>query len=85
MFGPGTSAPGGSGGGESTTPETIIDLDEQDVPLARPDNPAPGTVGDQAQQLKKNTWTAIGISIAAIVALIAAAIYLLSRRKKTEK
>ena len=85
MFGPGPASPNGSGTEENTTPETIIDLDEQDVPLAGPENAAPGTVGEQAQQLKKNTWTAIGISIAGIAALIAAAVALISRRKKTDK
>ena len=77
----GTEVPGGSTEPENNNPPELVDLDNQDVPLARPEA---GTVGNESQQLHKNTWTAITIGMIGLLGVIAALIYAVSRKKKKE-
>ena len=78
----GTEVPGGSTEPENNNPPELVDLDNQDVPLARPEA---GTVGNESQQLHKNTWTAITIGMIGLLGVIAALIYAVSRKKKKEE
>ena len=78
----GTEVPGGSTEPENNNPPELVDLDDQDVPLAGPDV---GTVGNESQQLHKNTWTAITIGMIGLLGVIAALIYAVSRKKKKEE
>ena len=78
----GTEVPGGTAEPENNNPPELVDLDNQDVPLARPEA---GTVGNESQQLHKNTWTAITIGMIGLLGVIAALIYAVSRKKKKEE
>ena len=81
----GTEAPAGPTEPENNNPPEIVDLDNQDVPLAGPGGSSDGTVGTETQQAKKGARTALTIGLIGLLGLIAALVYLLSRRKKKEQ
>lgn len=60
---------------EEETPQDLVDLDDEEVPMANVQEDRPGTV-------KSYLPIYIGIGVAALVILAAVAIYLNKRRKK---
>lgn len=70
---------------EPGEPEDLVDLDEEGTPLANLDS-EDGTVAGANRKMWRNTWTAVGIGLAALMALAAGA-YLYRRmyRAKSAK
>lgn len=71
---------GGDGPQEPDGPEDLVNLDDGETPLAGLDS-GDGTVAEANSRMWRNTWTAIGIGLAAIVAL-AVGVYAYRRMHK---
>lgn len=68
------------GGDGPEEPENLVNLDDGETPLAGLDA-GDGTVAEANSRMWRNTWTAIGIGLAAIIAL-AAGVYAYRRMRK---
>ena len=62
---------GGDGPEGADGPEDLMDLDDEDTPLAEPD--MEGTVAQANSRMWRNTWIALGIGLVALIALAAGA------------